>query len=214
MHVPTLSAASCVPCRLIALVCCCVRCQVAEKVVAQAQRVKGAGPSLEKARLTVENPKGLMKRGADDDVLQYYEQSALKGSVDAQLTLGEQSRFEAPSNWHSTQYRAPAQIRPGHLHYHGARGLPADADKAFAYYSKAAAAGESAAYSHLGNMYAQGVGVEQNNATALEYFTRGVAKDHPPSQNGLGYMHMHGHGASSHPMRALSAAAVQRAATL
>ena len=44
--------------------------------------------------------------------------SALKGSVDAQLTLG-------------------------HLHYHGARGLPADVDKAFHYYSKAAAAAPS-----------------------------------------------------------------------
>ena len=43
-------------------------------------------------------------------------------------------------------------------------------------------------------MYAQGIGVEQNNVTALEYFRRGAAKDHAPSQNGLGYMYMHGYG--------------------
>ena len=151
---------------------------VAEKVVAEAQRTKGAGTTLEKVRLTVDNPKGTMKRGADDDVLQYYEQSASKGSVDAQLTLG-------------------------HLHFHGARGLPADADKAFAYYSKAAAAGEPAAFSHLGNMYAQGMGVEQDNATALEYFRRGAARDHPPSQNGLGFMYMHGHGVTRDFKKAL-----------
>jgi len=78
---------------------------VAERVVAEVQRQRGFGGTVEKIRLTVDNPRGLLKRSADDDVLQYYEQSALKGSVDAQLTLG-------------------------HLHYHGARGLPADVDKA------------------------------------------------------------------------------------
>ena len=151
---------------------------VAERVVAEAQRVRGGGVTIEKVRLTVDNPTGTMKRGADDDVLQYYEQSAQKGSVDAQITLG-------------------------HLHYHGARGLPADVDRAFAYYSRAAASGEPAALAHLGNMYAQGLGVAQDNATALDYFRRGALKDHPPSQNGLGYMHMHGHGVAKDYKKAL-----------
>ena len=151
---------------------------VAERVVAEAQKVVGSSGTIEKVRLTADNPTGTMKRGADDDVLQYYEHSALKGSVDAQLTLG-------------------------HLHYHGARGLPADVDKAFQYYSKAAGAGEPAAFANLGNMYAQGVGVAQDNATALEYFRRGAAKDHPPSQNGLGYMYMHGHGVTRDYKKAL-----------
>ena len=61
-----------------------------------------------------------------------------------------------------------AQLTLGHLHYHGARGLPADVDKAFAYYMKAAQAGEPTAYSHLGNMFAQGIGAAQDNKTALE----------------------------------------------
>ena len=151
---------------------------VAERVVAEAQRTRGSGGTIEKVRLTTDNPKGTMKRGADDDVLQYYEQSALKGSVDAQLTLG-------------------------HLHYHGARGLPADVSKAFEYYSKAAAAGEPSAFSHVGNMYAQGVGVAQNNETALDWFRRGAGKDHPPSQNGLGFMYMHGHGVDRDYKKAL-----------
>jgi SEL1 protein len=146
--------------------------------VADAQRIKGSSGVIENIRLTTDNPRGQVKRGADDDVLQYYEQSANKGSVDAQLTLG-------------------------HLHYHGARGLPADIDKAFAYYSKAAASGEVRAFSHMGNMYAQGVGVEQNNETALQYFRRGAAKDHAPSQNGLGYMYMHGHGVTRDYKKAL-----------
>ena len=61
---------------------------VAERVVAEAQKVVGSSGTIEKVRLTADNPTGTMKRGADDDVLQYYEHSALKGSVDAQLTLG------------------------------------------------------------------------------------------------------------------------------
>eukprot|EP00967_Tisochrysis_lutea_P040097 scaffold48096_cov33-Tisochrysis_lutea.AAC.8 len=42
-----------------------------------------------------------------------------------------------------------------HLNFHGARGVPADLNRAFEFYSKAAVAGEPSAYSHLGYMYAQ-----------------------------------------------------------
>lgn len=52
---------------------------------------------------------------------------ARPGSVDAQLTLA-------------------------HLNFHGARGLQPDLGRAFEFYSKAAAAGEATAFSHLGNM--------------------------------------------------------------
>jgi len=150
---------------------------VAEKVVAAAQGHKGGG-TIEKVRLSVDNPTGVTKLRSDDDVLHYYEASALKGSVDAQLTLGN-------------------------LHFHGARGLPADMSKAFGYYAKAAAAGDPSAFSQLGDMYAQGIAVEQNNLTALEYFRQGAAKDHPPSQNGLGYMFMHGYGVAKDYKKAL-----------
>jgi len=150
---------------------------VAEKVVASAQRLR-AGQLIEKVRLTPDNPQGGKRSAADDDVIQYYEHSARKGSVDAQLTLG-------------------------HLSYHGARGVPADVTRAFQFYAKAAAAGEPAAYSHLGHMYGQGIGVEQDNATAIEYFRKGAAKGHAPSQNGLGYMYMHGYGVKQSHTKAL-----------
>ena len=111
-------------------------------------------------------------------MIQYYEHSAKKGSVDAALTLG-------------------------HIHYHGARGVPVDLDRAFRYYSKAAVAGDPAAFSQLGNMYAQGIATEQDNATALDYFRKGAAKGHPPSQNSLGYMYMHGYGVTLSHKKAL-----------
>ena len=52
-------------------------------------------------------------------------------------------------------------------------------------------------------MYAQGIGVEGDNATALECFRKGAAKAHPPSQNGLGYMYMHGYGVAPSHKKAL-----------
>ncbi|EOD32811.1 hypothetical protein EMIHUDRAFT_112149 [Emiliania huxleyi CCMP1516] len=138
---------------------------VAERVVSSAQRLRG-GKLLEKVRLSLDTPLGGGgKRGADDDVIQYYEHSARKGSVDAQLTLA-------------------------HLNLHGARGLVPDHRAA-------------AAYSHLGHMYAQGMGVEQDNATALEFFRKGAAKGHAPSQNGLGYMYMQGYGVAQSHSKAL-----------
>lgn len=51
---------------------------VAERVVAAAQKLKGGGV-IEKIRLTADNPRGVIKRGADDDVLQYYEVSGEAG---------------------------------------------------------------------------------------------------------------------------------------
>ena len=78
-----------------------------------------------------------------------------------------------------------------------------DAERAFRFYSKAAAAGDPTAFSHLGHMYAQGIGVEGDNATALEYFRKGAAKAHPPSQNGLGYMYMHGYAVAQSHKKAL-----------
>ena len=75
-------------------------------------------PNPNQVRLTVDSPRGGSKRGgADDEVIQYYEHSAEKGSVDAQLTLG-------------------------HLSLHGARGLPVDAERAYRFYKMAAAAGD------------------------------------------------------------------------
>jgi len=48
------------------------------EVVAATQALRGGG-AVEKVRLTPDNPSGTVKRGADDDVLHYYEHSALRG---------------------------------------------------------------------------------------------------------------------------------------
>jgi len=152
---------------------------VAEKVVAAAQKSGGRGLIIEKARLT-DGPARASRRllGDEDDIIQYYQYSADKGSVDAQLTLGQ-------------------------LSFHGARGMPADPAVALSYYSRAADAGEPAAHAHLGHMYAQGIGVEQDDETALKHFRLGAARSNPAAQNGLGYMYMHGYGVEVSHAKAL-----------
>lgn len=63
-------------------------------------------------------------------------------------------------------------------------GMPVDLERAFRYYSKAAVSGDPSAFSQLGNMHAQGIATEQDHATALEFFRKGAAKGHAPSQVG------------------------------
>ena len=47
---------------------------------------------------------------------------------------------------------------------------------------------------HLGHMYANGVGVVENNETARQYFQAAAEAGNPSGQFGLGYMHLTGHG--------------------
>ena len=47
---------------------------------------------------------------------------------------------------------------------------------------------------HLGHMYANGVGVQASNTTALEWFKRGAEKSHPSALYGLGYAYLGGFG--------------------
>ena len=58
----------------------------------------------------------------------------------------------------------------GQLHFYGARGVTRDTGQAAEYFRAAAESGEPAAKSHLGQMYAQGIGVPKNNATAFRLF--------------------------------------------
>ncbi|GMH45874.1 hypothetical protein BSKO_13837 [Bryopsis sp. KO-2023] len=52
--------------------------------------------------------------------------------------------------------------------------------------SQAAEAEDAGAMSHLGHMYANGLGVEQNNKTALKWFEKGAGEGHPNGHYGLG----------------------------
>lgn len=56
--------------------------------------------------------------------------------------------------------------------------------------------------SHLGHMYANGLGVEQNNATAMQWFEKGAAKGHKNAHFGLGYMYLSGYGVTQNYQRA------------
>lgn len=48
--------------------------------------------------------------------------------------------------------------------------------------------------SHLGHMYANGLGVKQDNGTALQWFEKGATKGHKNAHFGLGYMYLSGYG--------------------
>lgn len=152
---------------------------VAEVVVAAAQGPTARGMLIEKARL-VDGPARVGRRllRDEDDIVQYYHYSAEKGSVDAQLTLGQ-------------------------LAYHGARGMRRDPLMALDYWKRAADGGEAAAHSHIGHLYAEGIGVPQDNETALHHFRKGAAKGHPAALNGLGYMYMYGYGVDVSYQKAL-----------
>lgn len=57
---------------------------------------------------------------------------------------------------------------------------------------QAAEGGDVDAHAHLGHMYANGVGVDQNNDTARQYFQAAANAGNPSGQFGLGYMHLTG----------------------
>lgn len=57
---------------------------------------------------------------------------------------------------------------------------------------QAAEGGDAEAHAHLGHMYANGVGVDQSNDTARQYFQGAADAGNPSGQFGLGYMHLTG----------------------
>ncbi len=157
---------------------------VAEHVVHELE-TDGVGTIIEKARLTDEHARtggsSLGGHGAaddDEDVIQYYQQSADNGDVGAQLALGQLSLY-------------------------GARGVEQNPERAARYFRAAAAQGNTEAMSALGQMHVQGLGVEQENDTALEYFKRAAEKGNSNAQNGLGFMYLHGQGVKQDQKEAL-----------
>lgn len=59
---------------------------------------------------------------------------------------------------------------------------------------KAAEGGDAHGKAFLGHYYMQGIGVEQNNETALMYFRDAAASGSIHGIFGLGYMYLYGHG--------------------
>lgn len=67
-------------------------------------------------------------------------------------------------------------------------------EKAALHFERAAKAGDPTAAGSMGQMYSHGVGVPQNNETALRYFRQGELSGDAASLNGLGYLYLYGMG--------------------
>lgn len=135
-----------------------------------AQQVKsefeeGMIPMIEKVRLTDDVARE--QKQNQDDVMEYYQYSADKGSTSSQLIVG-------------------------YAHMYGLRGFARNGELARQFFQRAADAGEPEAYAALGNMYWKGIGVVQSNETAYNLFRKGAEKGDAASQYGLGSMHLKG----------------------
>ncbi|KAL0484049.1 SEL1L [Acrasis kona] len=127
----------------------------------------GTVPMIDKIRLSDSQHSNQPKQ-TQEDVMDYYQYSADKGSASSQIILG-------------------------YANMYGLRGMPQNIQLARQYFVRAAEAGEPEAFAALGNLYARGIGgIAQNNKTAFEYFEKGTRKKDAASMNGLGYMYLHG----------------------
>jgi SEL1 protein len=126
---------------------------------------EGVPPSIEKVRITDDAARELKQN--QEDIMDYYQYSAEKGSASSQLIVG-------------------------YAHMYGLRGMERNPRLAQQYFQRAADAGEPEAFAALGNMYVKGIGVPQNNETAFKFFKKGAEKGDANAQNGLGYMYLIG----------------------
>ena len=126
----------------------------------------GKIPVVEHVRLNDET--AIQNKQSQDDVMEYYQYSASKGSSSSKLIVGYAMMY-------------------------GLRGFEQNGDMARRLFEQAAEAGEYEAYGALGNMYLKGVeGITRNNETAYKYFKKGAEKKDPGSLNGLGKMFLEG----------------------
>lgn len=130
-----------------------------------------------------------------EDILEYLDLMSRKGELKATFSLGK-------------------------MYYEGAHGLPRSYRRAMKYFklvtkrywnkdgsvnpnhsmgvNKLAAK----AAGHIGMMYLRGEGVEQNFATALTWFKRGLANGDSLCQHEIGLMYLHGYGVTQDAYRA------------
>ncbi|KNG81219.1 ubiquitin-protein ligase Sel1/Ubx2 [Aspergillus nomiae NRRL 13137] len=132
-----------------------------------------------------------------EDVLEYLDLMSRKGELKATFSLGK-------------------------MHYEGSRGLPRNLRKAMKYFKQITKRYwnkdgsvnpnhplgieklASKAAGHIGLMYLRGEGVEQNFATALTWFRRGVTNGDSLCQHQMGLMYLHGYGVQQDAFRAAS----------
>lgn len=132
-----------------------------------------------------------------EDVLEYLDLMSRKGELKATFSLGK-------------------------MHYEGSRGLPRNFRKAMKYFKQITKRYwnkdgsvnpnhplgieklASKAAGHIGLMYLRGEGVEQNFATALIWFKRGVTNGDALCQHQMGLVYLHGYGVQQDAFKAAS----------
>lgn len=134
----------------------------AAEQVVEAARYPGRLPQVERVRLNYKSAS--MRRPSREQEVLHYQWFADLGSVEAQRAVGQ-------------------------IFSHGAMRNP---EQALRYFRQAAEGGDADAHAHLGHMYANGVGVDQNNDTAKQYFQGAADAGNPSGQFGLGYMYLTG----------------------
>ncbi|KIY99497.1 hypothetical protein MNEG_8460 [Monoraphidium neglectum] len=142
--------------------------QPAAEGVVTSMVADGGVPQMERIRLNLHANAG-MKLDRHRDVLQYFQNSADQGNVNAQAAIGKVLNA-------------------------GSYGVPRDPKGAQHYLRRAADAGDADAMAHLGHMHASGlITGEADYKKALKWFTESVGKKVSPSGlYGLGYLHFSG----------------------
>ena len=74
-----------------------------------------------------------------------------------------------------------AMYRLGRSYYYGEDGAPKDGKQAFYWFNKAAEGDNIAAQYYLGLCYVRGIGVEKDEARAVELFAEGADQDYLPA---------------------------------
>ncbi len=83
------------------------------------------------------------------------------------------------------------------------QGVKQDNDKAFYYFSQAAANGDPAAQNELGYMYAAGKGTPRNYGKAFVYYHQAASKGLSSAQYNLGLLYLHGLGTPVNKAKAI-----------
>eukprot|EP00163_Fabomonas_tropica_P009049 TRINITY_DN18837_c0_g1_i1.p1 TRINITY_DN18837_c0_g1~~TRINITY_DN18837_c0_g1_i1.p1 ORF type:complete len:676 (-),score=176.02 TRINITY_DN18837_c0_g1_i1:229-2256(-) len=149
----------------------------APEVIADPDSASGAdGGQMSEVERLMEQAVGLINSTLPEErnyaqAIRLFEQAAAAGSDDALFNLGE--LYEA-----------------GDL----LAGFQPNMERAVQYFQRAADKGNPAAQQTLGYLYATGLGVEQDDALSLLYYTFAARGDDTFAQLSLGFNYMHGYG--------------------
>ncbi|KAG0267890.1 hypothetical protein DFQ27_007967 [Actinomortierella ambigua] len=95
-----------------------------------------------------------------------------------------------------------AQVSLAEMYEDGVGGVPKVSEKAFTWYLRAAQLGHLVAMDRIGDMYAEGQGVEQSDVEAVKWYTRAARQGNPGGQYNLGWMYLDGRGVEQNDVEA------------